>query len=336
MLARVLSWFRPRKAQGEGTSGAAASKHPKLPARTPVTVMDVLRDQIEGGQEEVPTSLPVGVAQLAETVFARAFDTPAPPSFPAVAVRVMAIARNPSADVNQLVGTVQRDAAIAQALLRVANSAIYAGGEPVNSLRGAVQKLGMYSVIEVVMGEAGRGYYQLASKQELALFPQIWPKLADEAMANGFSAGRLGLDIPGAHSERALLGGLLADVGRPIALRVISAMILEGAPHYDDASVLATLDEIAPAIGARAISRMNLPDDVVAACACEGELDIDARVAQLIAAVGGLQRRGARVWRHANTVSTHAEKLGLKPLAVRALFAQRLAYVEQAAQMFNG
>ena len=124
MLARVLSWFRPRKAQGEGTSGAAASKHPKLPARTPVTVMDVLRDQIEGGQEEVPTSLPVGVAQLAETVFARAFDTPAPPSFPAVAVRVMAIARNPSADVNQLVGTVQRDAAIAQALLRVPNSAI--------------------------------------------------------------------------------------------------------------------------------------------------------------------------------------------------------------------
>ncbi len=336
MLARVMSWFRPRRAQVETPSVApVVSKHPKLPARTPVTVMDVLRDQIEGGQE-VPTSLPDGVAQLAETVFARAFDTPAPPSFPAVAGRVMAIARDPSADVNQLVGAVQRDAAIAQALLRVANSAVYAGGEPINSLRGAVQKLGMYSVIEIVMGEAGRGYYQLASKQELALFPVIWPSLADEAMANGFAAGRLGLDVRGARSERALLGGLLADVGRPIALRVISAMILEGAPHHDDASVLAVLDEVAPAIGARAISRMNLPEDVVAACACEGVLDIDARVAQLIAAVGGVQRRGARVWRHANTINTQAEKLDLTPLAVRALFAQRLAYVEQASQMFKG
>lgn len=298
--------------------------------------MDVLRDQVEAGPE-VPTSLPDGVAQLAEKVFARAFDIPAPPSFPAVAGRVMALARQPDADLNQLVGAVQRDAAIAAALLRIANSSAFAGGEPVTTLRGAVQKLGVWQVVEVVMGEAGRGYYQLASKQELALFPTIWPRLADEAMANGFTAGRFAMDVPGGRSERALLGGLLADIGRPIALRVIGAMTLDGSiPQPFDDQVLATLDEIAPAVGARAVSLMSLPDDVAAACASDGELDLDARIAQLVTAIGAVQRRGARVWRHANLVATQAEKLNIKPLAVRALFAQRLAYVEQASQMFKG
>jgi len=328
----MLSWFRARRAQIVKPPNAPVMA--KQEQRTPVTVMDVLRDQIESGPE-VQTSVPDGVAQLAEKVFARAFDAPPPPSFPAVATRVLALARDPDADLNQLVGAVQRDAAIAAALLRIANSPFFAGGEPSTTLRAAVQKIGISQVVEIVMGHAGRRYYQLASPQELALFPTIWPKLADEGMANGFAAGRLALDLPGTRSERALLGGLLADVGRPIALRVISAMIMEGAPHDDAEKVLATLDEIAPAVGARAIASMNLPADVAAACACEGELDVDAHIAQLVSAVGAVQRRGARVWRHANSVSTHAEKLTLTPLVVRAVFVQRLAYVEQASKMFG-
>ncbi len=331
MLARVLSWFRPRRAPVVPRDPVAVA--PVVSRPTPQTIMDVLREQVEIGPE-IPTALPDGVAQLAETVFARAYDAPAPPSFPSVATRVLALARDPDADINQIVGAVQRDAAIASALLRIANSTFFAGGEPATSLRAAVQKIGILQVVEIVLGHAGRSYYQLASPEEIALFPNVWSTLADEGMANGFTAGRLALDLPGSRGERALIGGLLSEIGRPIALRVLGAMVLEGAPHYDDETVLATLDEISPAVGARAISRMNLPGDVASACASEGELDIDARIAQLVAAIAAMQRRGCRVWRNANHVNTHAEQLKLQPLVVRAQFAQRLAYVDQARRMF--
>jgi HD-like signal output (HDOD) protein len=333
MFARVWSWFRRARPASTPVVDRPESSLSAIPPAA-LTVMDILRDQVERHGGPACTVLPDGVGALAAVVMERACEIPAPPSFPAVATRVLAISRDPDHDLNQLVGAVQRDAAIASALLRYANSAMFATAEPVTTLRAAVQKLGMQQVVEVVMGQIGRGYYQLATPEELALFPELWKQLADDGMANGFAAGRLAMDVAGARSERALLGGLLAEIGRPVALRVICRLIAEGAPAPDDARLQATLDEVAPAVGALTISRMQLPADVIAACAHEGELDIDARIAQLVAGIGAVQRRGPRVWSHASAVRTHVEALVMRPLAVRALFAQRLTYVEHASKMF--
>lgn len=335
MFGRLLAWFRRARSSPSPvapTSPAPASTLADIPPGQ-LTVMDILRDQVESHGGPSATVMPAGVIDIAAQVMERASTIPEPPSFPAVATRVLAIARDPDHDLNQLVGAVQRDAAIASALLRHANSAAFAGGEPVTTLRGAVQKLGMQQVVEVVMGEVGRGYYQLASPAELALYPAVWKQLADDGMANGFAAGRFAMDVAGARSERALLGGLLAEIGRPVALRVICAMILEGMPAPDEVTLQATLDQLAPEVGALTIARMQLPADVAAACAHEGELDTDARIAQLVAGVGAVQRRGPRVWNYAALVREQVEALMIRPLAVRALFAQRLVYLEQASKM---
>src|SRR5262245_46412640 len=195
---------------------------------------------------------------LADRVTERADDAPPPSSFPIVATQTLSMLRDPDVDMNALIGVVQRDAAIATALIRVANSPVFAPAVAITTLRGAVQMLGTRGVIEIVVGNAGKSYYQVSTRHEYELFPALWKSMFLDAMTNAFTAGWLALDVRGARTDRALLAGLLADLGRPVALRIVSKMIRDGGPRIDDALVVATIEDVAPAIGARAVQAMNL------------------------------------------------------------------------------
>ncbi|MEO8703099.1 MAG: HDOD domain-containing protein [Kofleriaceae bacterium] len=276
---------------------------------------------------------------LAKQVDQLAASAPPPPSFPMVAMQVLSLAKKPELDLNELVGIVQRDAAIATAMLRIANSAMFAPAVPITTVRAAISSLGLRNVVEIVLGTAGKSFYTVASTSELDLYPALWQSMFDEAMANAFTCGRLALDIRGARGERALLAGLLSDVGRPIALRILSRMIRDGVTTgpLDEATVLATLDEVAPAVGRRAIMQMNLPEELRVACIADAHLPTaDSQIAQLVSAIGAIQRRSPRIWISAGDVRVAAERLGLEPLVVRTQFAQRHQYVIQATEMFGG
>jgi len=78
-----------------------------------------------------------------------------------------------------------------------------------------------------------------------------------DAIANAFTTGRLALDLSNASSERALILGLLADVGRPAALRVITRLVADRIAMPDEEVVAAALDAVAPGHGKRLV--MGLP-----------------------------------------------------------------------------
>jgi HD-like signal output (HDOD) protein len=266
-------------------------------------------------------------------------DPPTPPSFPNVVTQALSLAKQPELDLNELVGIVQRDAAIASTMLRIANSSMLAPASPVTTVRGAIQSLGLQGVVEVVLGSAGKSFYAVPSRSELRQFPDLWDGMFDDAIANAFTSGRIALDIRSARAERALLAGLLADLGRPLALRIAVTLVRDGAldPNTDQAVVLAALDEIAPSIGRRTIAAMNLPEELRVACILDDEVPTsDAQIGYLIASIGAIQRRSARIRISANEVRKHAEGLGLGPLVVRSLFAQRSQYMLHAAAMFSG
>lgn len=268
-------------------------------------------------------------AWLADEVLARS-GTVAPPVLPKIATQVLELTRRAQLDLNELVGLVQRDAAIATTILRAANSPAHAPAVPITTLRGAIHSLGTERVVEVVLGASGRAFYQVASREELALFPALWPTMFDEAMANAFSAGRLALDLRGARSEHALLAGLLSDLGRPLALRIVSQILLaSGTTPPEDPIVLAVLDEVAPLLGDAAVRAMELPDEL------RSPESIDHTIARLVAAIGAVQRRSARMWANASDVRRAAEALGLHAYAVRAAFTQRQQHVRDAAALFG-
>lgn len=303
-----------------------------------MSLTDMLRQLVidaGGPTEELDPELWMSLAGRIEQA---ADSIPPPPSFPSIATEVLSIASKPDVDVNRLVGIVQRDAAIATALLRFANSVAFSPARPITTLRDAIGLIGVTHVVEVVLGSTGRSFYNVASRAELAQFPALWETMFDEAMANAFSAGRLALDVPGARGERALLAGLLADLGRPLALQLLSGMILgtrgERIVRPSDPIALATLDEVAPALGRRVVAAMNLPDELRSACIPDGaQPSPDAQIARLVAAIGAIQRRSPRLWTSAGEVREVSERLALQPLVVRALFAQRAQDMFAAAQM---
>jgi HD-like signal output (HDOD) protein len=332
----MFRWLVERlRGSRDRPSRIAIVEQPRAPAPADPTLTEVLSQLVTDLGGPV-TELDRDVwCNLALQVEERACEMPRPPAFPAIATQMINLARQPDADLNRVVGIVQRDGGIATALLRTANSAAFAPAVPVVSIRDALHLLGMSNVVSVVLGTAGRSYYQVASPAELRLFPELWQTMFNDAMANGFTAGRLALDVPGARGEQALLAGLLSDVGRPIALKLVIALIRDGHAAPALPLVLATLDEVAPAIGRRVISAMELPDELRAACIPDVATSSDACIAQLVAAIGAMQRRSPRIWVNASEVRLCAETLGIKPRALRTVFAQRTQYGLQATAMFS-
>jgi len=338
VLGRFLDLFRrPPDRARRTTAPGTATAH--TGAKPPATIGDILNEAIDalgGATSLVDRDAWSGVAaQIGERAAA---DPPTPPSFPNVVTQALALAKQPELDLNELVGIVQRDAAIATAMLRIANSTMHAPASPITTVRGAIQSLGLQGVVEVVLGTAGKSFYAVASRNELKLFPELWTPMFDDAIANAFTCGRLALDIRGASSERALLAGLLSDIGRPLALRILSGLIRDGAAPLalDPAVVLAAIDEVAPAISRRTIIAMGLPEELRAACIVDPDAPTpDAQIAQLISAIGAIQRRSPAIRISASTVQALAERLALGPLVVRTLFAQRSQYMHQAAEMFG-
>jgi HD-like signal output (HDOD) protein len=66
------------------------------------------------------------------------------PTLPDTATRAIALANDPDSNFADLARLIEGDAAIATAILRIANSAFYTGGAPAVKLQQAVVRLGMY------------------------------------------------------------------------------------------------------------------------------------------------------------------------------------------------
>jgi HD-like signal output (HDOD) protein len=306
------------------------------PAAETLTMTSVLEAQIALLDNPVEPLEPDSWADLADRLAALAVDLPPMPAFPMVATRLISMARDPDLDMNKLSNEVQRDAGIATTLIRVVNSAAFSPDSPITTLRSAIQMLGLKKVVEIVVGGSGQSLYEAQAKADLALFPDLWRSMFNEAMGNAFVAARIALDVRGASSEKALLAGLLVDVGRPLALRVLCKMIREGAERPEDAIVMAVLEEVAADIGARAVSTMGLPAELTAACTPDRQAaSAESAIAKLVSAVGAVQRGSPRIWANAEEVRHWAEVIKLSPELVHGVFSQRTTYVAQAAAMFE-
>lgn len=300
------------------------SPPPEEPAE-PLTLLDIIKEVEAGGIEPVDARAWSG---LAEEVLANSDELPPLPSFPAVVGQVMTIINRPNLDINELVSVVQRDAAIASTLICAANTAAFSPATSINSLRGAIQALGTQQVYNVVVASSGRKFYEIATKAELALFPSLWSEMFGAATANAFTACRFALDVKHAKVDTALLAGLLADLGRPIALRIIAKLLLAKNTRVDEAVVLAALDEVGPQISGRMIEAMQLPAVV--------EIDgPEWHIGQLVAAIGAVQRRTLRIWANAGVVRDYSERLALAPAAVKGLFSLRATYQASSQNMFR-
>jgi len=89
------------------------------------------------------TRVATGMSENARTAESKLRASANFPSPPAVAQQIIALARDPQADISQVAAAIGRDPAMAAKLLRVANSALYSRQRKSTNLRQALIALGL-------------------------------------------------------------------------------------------------------------------------------------------------------------------------------------------------
>ena len=129
------------------------------------------------------------------------------PAYPAIALRLAALVRTTDFGLADVVAAISADQALAAAVIRCANSAMYARGNDVTSLQQAVSLIGAKDVVNVALASTlGAGAHAAGSLQ--ALKRQAWQSALTSALIC-HELAKLRALPPG----DAFLCGLLHDFG---------------------------------------------------------------------------------------------------------------------------
>ncbi len=124
--------------------------------------------------------------------------------------QILKLTSNPPVSAESIVKTIRLDHAVALKIMKLANSSVFARGEPVSSVQRAVTRLGMEQVRQVVMNIGVMESFANAALPEGLSLPGFW----EHAMAVGLIAAELSAENKAFDAETAFTLGLLHDVGR--------------------------------------------------------------------------------------------------------------------------
>jgi putative nucleotidyltransferase with HDIG domain len=141
------------------------------------------------------------------------------PPLPATAAQVMSLCQQETTDAAKLSAVIHRDQAIASHVLRVANSAAYAGQVPCSSLQQAVSRLGLQQITEIAMAVAVQGRL-FANPRCAELLVPLWKHSVLAAFFTKEIARLRRRNV-----EIAFLCGLLHDVGKAVLLNAVDRLL---------------------------------------------------------------------------------------------------------------
>ena len=117
------------------------------------------------------------------------------------------------ADAQSVSLLLQRDPALAAAVIKVANSAAYGGLTTITQLDKAVSRLGLKQVRSVVTALSMKKLFQSDDTKEKEILKALWA----HSMATAAAAKKLA-NLTGVDTEASFLAGLLHDVGQLLVL----------------------------------------------------------------------------------------------------------------------
>jgi diguanylate cyclase (GGDEF)-like protein len=194
----------------------------------------------------------------------RIWSSPHVPTLPTVAVRLLALARDPESDVRDVIEAIKADPAVSAKILRAANSSYFGFTTKVTSIDRAVPLLGTAVVTPLVLSfslvESSRTGGLLADR-----FMECWRQSAVQGAAAEALAG---MRKEGPACEF-FLAGLLADLGRLAMLRAIPqeyAAVLDEADGSERDLHLVEAETFGfdhATVGAKFLERWGLPETVL-------------------------------------------------------------------------
>jgi HD-like signal output (HDOD) protein len=343
----VSNWVARRRARPQGTAArplAPAPASPPTPPRRPSSVVATFSQVVARvAGPALPRCAPAVIADAADRVLERCErERQGLGSFPDMATRIMDILAVPDPDFNRLVQALGHDMAITAKLLQVANSALYSRGESVENVRAAVIKIGLREVGQLAIGLAGRSLFETTSRAEHSLFPKIWDRLFHDSMTSAFSSGRLSLSARVGRSDSAFLVGMLHDIGKPIALRSLAALMLEGKLDRNvlDGGIEAVIEQVHVQVGTVVTAEWSLPGYLRAAAAHHHDVEVGPDVpdeVHIVRVVDGIRalRAGEISEAQRSVLRSSAAVLRLDHRMMRVCSTEQAELAQRVTEIFG-
>ncbi len=175
---------------------------------------------------------------------------------PDVAARIHGAMASPNWSINTIATIIKGDPGTTTYLLQMANSAMYAGVTPVREVERAISRIGMDSTRNLIMAHALRSMFRTRSKILATLMQRTWKTSARLAALSAVLARQ----CPRMSPERALLAGLLQDIG---VLPILNVLNRYQDQLTDEAQVLGAVDRYAPQVGQVLLKQWDFESDMV-------------------------------------------------------------------------
>jgi len=134
------------------------------------------------------------------------------PSCPSIVTEVLLEAQRDEPDLNRLTALFAKDPGMSAVVIKLANSAMFGGRNPVESVRRALERLGTRNAVSVVLAAGLRATLEGQSPE---LVERFWRRAASLATATGLIARKL----YGVSPDSAYLYGLFRDAAVPVLMR---------------------------------------------------------------------------------------------------------------------
>ncbi len=190
------------------------------------------------------------------------------PTLPEVALKVREIVDDPEVTATKLANIIITDPALSTRLVKVANSALYRGRMPVESVQMAVARMGLIMVKNLVTSLVMEQMFQTSSDRLEKQLHELWEHSIEVASISLVIASKQ----PSIKNDEAMLAGLIHDIGvLPILLKAEqSPSLLENTAMLD--SLIARLHT---RIGEAILRSWNFSESLIAVAAEHQKYDRD-------------------------------------------------------------
>lgn len=179
------------------------------------------------------------------------------PMLPEVAQKVIAMTSNENCDASQLSTLIHRDQSLAGNILKITNSASYAGNVKIVSLQQAIARLGINLLREIALAVSVQNSLFNVPGQEKAV-NYLWKhSLASSAYAKEIARSRR------RNVESAYLCGLLHTIGKPIVLKSLHEICKKDKIKLSVEETLEILDTEHKTMSLRLAKEWDLPEQVI-------------------------------------------------------------------------
>jgi HD-like signal output (HDOD) protein len=177
------------------------------------------------------------------------------PTLPDVVQKIQKVFAEDNYDVTKITGLIQSDPSISAKLLKTANSALYRGSEPIETLQQVVVRMGMDVIRKQIMIYAASELFQSKSSGMKKRMHTLWKNCRKLSAYSRVLASRSGRFDP----EMAQMAGLISDLG---VIAILDYAQSHSDLYGDDKALDQTIRSLHSQINGMLLYQWSLGDEI--------------------------------------------------------------------------